>query len=143
MNSLKKLLLLSALDKKLFFKATIISVWVKCMVSFFPLRWYAKKLGEAHAVSSEESTTSDDYMAFKISQSIVRSRKALPWKTSCLTDAITAKILLKHKRIVSTLYLGVYKKNSSITAHAWLRVGTTYVTGKREMQKFVVVSTFT
>jgi hypothetical protein len=50
--------------------------------------------------------------------------------------------MLTRRQVVSTLYLGVAKEKGTLIAHAWLRCGTDYVTGKRGMEKFTVVSTF-
>jgi hypothetical protein len=141
MNNFKKLLQLSAFEKKLLFNVIITSIWIKIIVLFFPLRWYAKILGIEHAVSSEDSINTD-HIVFKISQAMIRCRKLLPWNPNCLVEAITVKIILNHRGITSTLYLGVTKENGNMKAHAWLRCGTIYVTGKRGMGKFMVVSTF-
>jgi hypothetical protein len=142
MNNFNKLLHLSTFEKKLLFRVTFTSIWIKAIVLVFPLRWYSKILGIEHTVSPIDPVTNADHIVFKLSQSIIRSRKILPWKSNCLVDAITAKIILNHGGINSTIYFGVTKENGAIKAHAWLRCGTIYVTGKRGMEKFVVVSTF-
>jgi len=142
MNNFKKLLQLSALEKQLLFNVTIISIWIKIIVLFFPMRWYAKILGIEHAVSSEDTIINVNHIVFKISRAMIRCRKLLPWKPNCLVEAITAKIILNLRGINSTLYLGVNKENGDMKAHAWLRCGTIYVTGKRGMGEFMVVSTF-
>ena len=140
MDILKKLIGLSRNDKKLLLEATITLFWVKLMVMLIPLRWYAKVLGVEHTISPEELYENE--IIFKISMAIARGRKAFPWKTMCLCEAVTAKIMLTRRKVVSTLYLGVAKENGALIAHAWLRCGTGYVTGKRGMEKFTVVSTF-
>jgi hypothetical protein len=50
--------------------------------------------------------------------------------------------MLNRRHIDSTLYLGVAKEKGSLIAHAWLRCGSRYVTGKEGVEKFTVVSTF-
>lgn len=140
MNSLKKLLNLSTTDKVLLVEAIITLFWVKIMVVASPLRWYAKRLGKEHVITPEDS--SENKIVIKISKAIVRGRRAFPWKTLCLCEAITAKIMLNRRKVLSTLYLGVAKEKGTLIAHAWLRSGPTYVTGKRGMEKFTVVSTF-
>lgn len=140
MNRFKKLILLNKTDKTLLFEAAITLFWVKMMVVFFPLRWYSGLLGKEHAESPENLFIND--MVIKISRAIVRGRKAFPWKTLCLCEAVTAKIMLNRRQVVSTLYLGVAKEKGTLIAHAWLRCGASYVTGKRGMEKFTVVSTF-
>jgi hypothetical protein len=139
---LSKFFNLSASDKKLYFEALYVSMLVKLIVTLVPLRWYARHLGTQHAISPEVEQESDFHLIFRVGQAIVRSRKTTPWPTRCFTDAITAKIMLRRRGLASTLYLGVDKKNEKMTAHAWLRCGTLIVTGKKEMKKFTVVSSF-
>ena len=129
------------IDKKLFIEAVITLFWVKVMVVFLPLRWYAKLLGKEHTTNNEDPNIND--IVYKISRAIVRGRKVFPWKTLCLCEAISAKIMLKRRRQISTLYLGVAKEKGTLVAHAWLRCGTSYITGKPGAEKFTVVSTFT
>jgi hypothetical protein len=140
MNSLKKLLLLNITERKMLFEAVITLFWVKILVVLSPLRWYANILGKERAVTPEDMYANE--IIFEIARAIVRGRKVFPWKTLCLCEAVTAKIMLNRRQIVSTLYLGVAKEKGTLIAHAWLRCGTTYVTGKQGMERFTVVSTF-
>ena len=140
MNSLKKLLLLNITERKMLFEAVITLFWVKILVVLSPLRWYATILGKERALTPEDLYANE--IIFEIARAIVRGRKVFPWKTLCLCEAVTAKIMLNRRQIVSTLYLGVAKEKGTLIAHAWLRCGTTYVTGKRGMERFTVVSTF-
>ncbi len=142
MNNLTKFFKLSSLDKRLYFEALFTSMRVKLMVTLLPLRWYARQLGVQHTVTPENFIESSTPVIFKISQAIVRCQKSVPWQTRCYVNAITAKTMLKKRGLESTLYLGVNKENQKMTAHAWLRCGTIFVTGKQGMEKFVVVNTF-
>ena len=143
MSAFKKFAKLTPIDKRLYFEALFTSIWVKLMVTFLPLRWYATKLGVQHAVTLEKYNEMSSPVIFKISQAIVRCQKSIPWPTRCFVNAITAKTMLKKRGFESTLYLGVCKDNQKMTAHAWLQCGTTFVTGKRGMGKFKIVNTFT
>lgn len=53
--------------------------------------------------------------------------------------------MLKRRKIPSTLYLGLAKdekKKDKLRAHAWLRCGSVILAGEREIDRFVVISTF-
>jgi hypothetical protein len=141
MNNFKKFIHLETVDKKLLFQAIIISIFIKILVTFFPLKWYAKILGKEHSDHTEKFFN-NNHVIYKISRAMVRCRKVLPWKVTCFIEAITAKILLKKHGIESTLHLGLKKENSSMLAHAWLHCGSIYVTGKRGIEKFVTVRIF-
>ncbi|HEY4785222.1 MAG TPA: lasso peptide biosynthesis B2 protein [Bacteroidales bacterium] len=142
MNDVKKFFRLTPVDKKLFFEALFTSIRVKLMVTFLPLRWYARQLGVQHSLSSDSSDDNSYSLVYKISQAIVRCRKSIPWQNRCLVEAITAKRMLQKRGLQSTLYLGVNKKDKKMTAHAWLRCGTIFVTGNRGKDNFVTVNTF-
>lgn len=79
----------------------------------------------------------------KISRAIVRSRKIIPWKTLCFAEALAAKKILGFRKIESTLYLGLDKQAGDMKAHAWLKCGSVWVTGRRGAVNFTVISTFT
>jgi hypothetical protein len=143
MQIVRKFFRLAHTDKYLLFEAVLTSFAVKLVITLLPMRWYARYLGVQHAVVPENDREGDKHMIFKISQAIVRCRKAIIWHNRCLVEAITAKRMLKIRGLNSTLYLGVNKENNKMIAHAWLRCGSIIVSGKQGMQKFVVVSTFT
>jgi len=129
-------------DKLLLMETIFLLFCIKIMVWGIPLKWYAKLLGKQH--KETEGVLSDflNHKIYKISAAIVRSRKVIPWENQCLTEAIAGKILLRQYGLNGTLYFGVRKENNSFTAHAWLRCGEIYVTGRRGMNNFHVVSTF-
>lgn len=142
MGKLAKFTKLSSADKRLYVEAILISTTIKLMINCFPFRWYAPYLGKQHLVTSDDNIEHSYPVIFRISQAIVRSQKTVPWQNKCLVNAITAKIMLRKRGLQATLYLGVNKKNEEMAAHAWLRCGSFFVTGKREMGKFTVVDTF-
>lgn len=68
-----------------------------------------------------------------------------PWESACLVQALTGMIMLSHRGIGATLYLGVAKEESnpeSMAAHAWLRCGDTVLTGAVGVERFSVISSF-
>lgn len=133
---------LTMADKLLFLEATLTSFVVKIIITFFPMRWYARYLGVQHTIIPDNNTE-EYHIIFKVSQAIVRCRRITLWHNRCFVEAITAKRMLKKRGLNSTLYLGVNKKNNKMLAHAWLRCGSIIVAGKFSMQDFSVVSTFT
>lgn len=139
MGLIHKFLRLPNIEKLLFVKALTISLLVKIVVKIFPLRWYRKYLqseGLPAMLPENEDTI------IKITRAVHRCSRYAPWPTRCLVDAITAKILLRQKGIGSTLFLGVNKESSNLSAHAWLMCGEKFITGRKGHQKFVVVSSF-
>ncbi|HEX3007866.1 MAG TPA: lasso peptide biosynthesis B2 protein [Bacteroidales bacterium] len=143
MNLLHKYLSLPYPDKWLFIKALCISLVVKIVVVCLPLRWYSKYLRE-YRTKDSLSLQNKDELITRITNAVRRSSKYAPWPTRCLVDGITAKLLLQQHGIHSTLFLGVHKdKEKKMIAHAWLKCGDKFITGRRGYQKFTVVSSFT
>lgn len=58
-------------------------------------------------------------------------------------DYIQSIIIYIKRGIESTIYFGVAKEEEKLKAHAWVRSGATIVCGKRGMNQFKVVGTFT
>jgi hypothetical protein len=143
MNLFKKFINIPTYDKFLFFTAFILSLFVKFVVFTIPMRWYSRFLGHSGSISPEYGG-----IKYKTLQSIAtavnRCSRYAPWNTRCLVDAVTAKILLQWHGIPSTMFLGVNKdEGKKLVAHAWLKCGEIFITGKRGYQKFTVVSSFT
>jgi hypothetical protein len=134
---------LSVEEKKCFLEATYYCSLFKIMLLLIPLKKYANLLGKQNIYVNKEPTEQEQLTILKISRAIARSRKIIPWKSKCFTEAITAKIMLRKRNIESTLYLGVNKEDSTMLAHAWLRSGSIWVTGRKGSGRFVVVSSFT
>jgi hypothetical protein len=132
---------LSYSDKLLFLEACYFMLEAKLMIRLVPMKKYLPRLGILQSETSWKDPTACHPIIFKVSQAILRNRKWMHLKNRCYPEAIAAKKMLRRRGLPSTLYIGVGKTNGKITAHAWLRCGSFYVIGKREMDKFAVVST--
>lgn len=65
------------------------------------------------------------------------------WESKCLVKAIAGMKMLEKRQIESTLYLGIARdETGKMIAHAWLRSGPIFITGKEGMERFTVVSKF-
>lgn len=143
MNLLKKLIAIPAYDKFLFFIALALSFFVKIIVFTLPLRWYRRLLVQSGKNSLQYSSNRNKTIK-SIATAVNRCSRFAPWKTRCLVDAFTAKLLLQWHGIPSTMFMGVNKdEEKKLVAHAWLKCGEVFITGKRGYRKFTVVSSFT
>lgn len=107
-----------------------------CCSAYYRLRiWLVKpaKLQKHWGVRGEESPAEDtreNYRyAYRVAYAVDRICTRTTWESKCLVRALSAQRLLKKKGIHSTLYLGCKLEEGKMVAHAWLRVGTKYVTG--------------
>ena len=111
-----------------------------------PLRYWARFLGE----SAVETPHVDDPRFSPAKRDVAWAIGAISrrvfWRADCLPQAIAARIMLARRRIPSTIYFGLEKPVDGTwyrrSAHAWVRSGTTILTGERGYRRFSVVSTF-
>lgn len=66
-----------------------------------------------------------------------------PWESKCLVRALTAKKMLNRRGLPCTLYMGVQPdRQAGMVAHAWLRCGSTFVTGGNGAGNYAVTTIF-
>lgn len=142
MSHVRKFINLPWRDKVLLSIALWLSFVVKIIVICLPLRWYSKYLDRS-GKPLKECKTDCEKKTNRVKDAVSRCSRFAPWKTKCLVDAVTAKLLLQWYGIGSTLYLGVDKdENNKLIAHAWLKCGEKFITGRKGYHKFTVVSSF-
>ena len=111
-------------------------------VLLLPFRSIAPYLGRLNQETPEAYIQSEQVVVGHIVWAIARSSRYTPWRSNCLARAIAAKIMLRRRKIASTLYLGLKKNADRLEAHAWLRVGQQIVTGGAIQSQFKVISFF-
>lgn len=137
-----KVFIIPKKERKLFFEAYFISLRVRCNLILYPFNKYSQKLGEKGKVS-ENQLLQDTELLSQIKHAIKRVVKYSFWRNKCLEQSITAKIMLSKRKIESTIYFGVRKKNEKLEAHAWLKTGDNFVIGERQCETYTVVSFYT
>ena len=143
MRRLGKFLRLSSFDRRLFMEVAIWLGIARLAVLVVPFRWIAPFLGRHMAESPQTTEAKEKEIAERISRVVQTASRHMPWECKCLTRAIACKSMLKRRGLRTTLYLGVAKGGEEhLKAHAWLRTGDLIVTGERDMDRFIVVSTF-
>ncbi len=130
-KKIKKYLSYNSKEKLLFIKAFFITGICNFIINRIPIRKYNKMLGEQNKESDAIISKNDKLMAEKLGDITEIVSKYTPWHSECFVKAMTCGILLKQEGIESTLYMGVRKRDSKMTAHAWLRCGDVYVMGGR------------
>jgi len=108
---------------------------------FLPFRVIVKFL-EHHFVSKHCSECDDQVII--IGRVIKSVSRYTPWESLCLVQALTGKIMLKNRGLISTVYLGLSKSDNTMKAHAWLKYKDIVVTGSNNgrYKDFTAVKTF-
>jgi hypothetical protein len=132
-------------ERRVFLEATLFSGLMRAIVLMVPFRFIAKAFrlteGQPAETASELSSKKIAEIIWAVQVASARS----PWKSTCLTQALTAMAMLGRIHIPCTLYLGVAKDaalEKSLTAHAWLCSGDITITGAHSQKQFAVISSF-
>ena len=141
-GKLRKLWRASWRDRLLLAEAALALVGARLVMLVVPFRRIAPRLGETMGDSPAEDPA-DPRGLRRIGWAVGVAGRALPFHCSCLTEAIAAKVMLKRRGVTSTLYLGLAKDGQSqLEAHAWLRCGSSVLTGGGTSEGYTVIASF-
>lgn len=140
-RQLTRFLRLPAPERRDLAEAVLLCTMAGVLVKLVPFRRLAPRLGRHMAVSPPEAEEGQRTGAARVGWAISVAAQHLPWRPVCLPQAITAQWMLRRRGIPSTLYLGADPARG-YDAHAWVRAGTTIVTGGPREERYTVVSSF-
>jgi len=106
------------------------------LITFVPFRIYYKFFADRHIRPDADAT---EEKILVVRKALLRGIKRLPWKAKCLAQALAGKLLLRKLGLSGTIYLGVRKDTGKLEAHAWLKCGNQFISGKEGYKKFTVV----
>lgn len=143
MPPIAKLFRRTGRERLLFLEALLALVWARLLVRFVPFQYLAPRLGQRDVSSSATLTPADRAQAIRVSWAVQAAARNIPLGFVCLPQAIAAKWMLRHRRIPSTLYLGIPRKGgqAAMVPHAWLRAGEKIVTGEGPAAEHVAILT--
>ena len=142
MQKLRQYKKLSGAERSFLREALSLSLRARYLTMFFSLKHYGYKLGDYRAESPQETEQAAYELADKVKDAVRRVAKYVPWRCKCLEQAIIAKTMLNKRKIESTLYLGVTRKDDKMIAHAWVRCGEKIITGGKGHGRYTAVSSF-
>jgi len=114
-------------------------------VSFIPFRWIVAFLGRYRTESPAEDQPRHLPAIRQVFWAIRVMSRNLPWKNTCLVQAMAGQWMLRRRGVPGTLYLGLARDQESgeLLAHAWLRSGQKMVTGGNSLDRgYTVVGSF-
>jgi hypothetical protein len=123
-----------------FFEAWSLLHISKLLILFVPFRSIASRLGKSQHETPKIEYHKDYW--YDVEVAILRASRFTFHKSKCYDQAITCKWMLKRRGVMSTLYFGLLKKESELSAHAWIRVGIRVVTGRGGMEGYTPVAWF-
>ena len=79
----------------------------------------------------------------RVGWAVSAAARHVPWRSTCLDQALTGVSILRRRGIATTVCLGVAKQSDGgLEAHVWLCSGDVIVTGAHRVAGFEVISTF-
>ncbi|MCI5163297.1 MAG: lasso peptide biosynthesis B2 protein [Candidatus Electrothrix sp. AX5] len=127
----------------LLFQVALLLVLSRLFVAFVPFTRLAPWLGRLNRESDPHLSDEQAVLVRRVRWAVIRTSSLLPWVSTCFTQAIAAKLILRRQQIESTLYLGAALNRAvGMKAHAWLRCGPLFVTGGAVRNSFQTVAVF-
>lgn len=148
---LKKYNNLEKIERKILNRTFVWLIFAFILVRLIPLKWFSNLLGvfnPARPAGGKEIKLNLNNKQLQlisvVQKNIRRLKKRMPWNVKCFEEAIAAKKTLEKFNIKTTIYLGVAKKEEmKLIAHAWLKSGEVFVTGKKGHKQHTVVGFYT
>ena len=127
MSKIHSFFKLSSDRKSLLLKSGMLTIFIRLSLTIFSFSTVKKfsKIFSRPTNNHNVNVTVDD-----IIWSVRAVSQYVP-KATCLTQAITAQILLSRHNLISKLKIGVMKKEE-FEAHAWLEINDQIVLGESE-----------
>jgi len=119
-------------------------IWLaiaRMMLLVIPFRKLMPLLGKK-ATPMYAPVYSSDNRLRRIGNAIIKAGHWSPWRTRCFEQALAAKLMLKCRGMVSTVFFGVSKGDGRMNAHAWLESSGVTVTGDKHLEQYSVIACF-
>ena len=130
-------------NKWLFFEALYTSAFVRFTLSFLPFSIVKRWLGKTNVMPDPELTPDEIKQINRIYHTLKLCDRYAIWKTECYTLALTGKIMLRRRKISSTLYIGWRKDKEKYEGHAWLKTPDgRIISGNINLSQFAVNAFF-
>ena len=124
----------------LVFEAWIFLSLAKLMILFISFKKIASKIGMPQIETDFENKMGNT--AAQVQIAVARGTKYVFFASKCYDQALATTFMLRRRQIPSTIYFGLNKKESQLSAHAWVRCGQLIVSGKQGYENFTPIAWF-
>ena len=106
-----------------------------------PASHTVRLLGQVRDAAQKEPVRADQLVeARRVGHIVDRVARVLPWRPTCLRQALAAQRMLRRRSIPCRLHLGVDRPGG--TAHAWVTVQDVPVVGRAGIERVVALAAF-
>ncbi len=144
MKAIRKYLALEPVDRLLILEACLYLGLARAALLSIPFKRIARRLGRQLSPAELASTPeTPSPAARRIGLAVERTARHTPWNSTCLTQTIAGKFMLRRRGISSRLYLGTRKDATGrLLAHSWLLAGNEILIGGGGHEDFTTLSAF-
>jgi hypothetical protein len=128
----------------LFVETWFLLAIARLLLFFLPFKKIVPVLGSVNSDNAPLNTINNEIFAL-LCLSIKRACRYSPWRTKCFEQAIAAKMALRRRQIICTIFFGVYQNidDNKLKAHAWLESNGVVITGGGNLEQYTIVGSFT
>lgn len=127
-------------DKKLFVQALFLLYYMKFQLRRYDFKTLAQRYNIK--VSDPQQDLEPTSELLKIGWAVKKAARFLPWRGSCLLQALTLQRMCIDRQLHADIFFGVTKREGELHAHAWTKAGDTFLTGRDGHRAFTVVAVF-
>ena len=144
---LRKFFSLDRQHQALFIQAYFLLTYLRAVMITQPFKKFIQHL-ELHRypLQMSELQGEDRLTAEAIGWAVRTAARLTPWESACLVQVLAAQKMLQRRKIPGAFYLGATKGveqgSRDMTAHAWLKCGSQFITGEQGHQQYTIVSCF-
>lgn len=128
------------IDKKLFVQSLMLLYAMKFQLIRYDFKTLAQRYDLKVSESQPDLKASRELK--KIGWAVKKASRFLPWRGSCLLQALTLQRLCVARQLHAEIFFGVTKREGKLHAHAWTKAGDTFLTGRDGHRAFTVVAVF-
>lgn len=143
LNDVKRYARIPPARKRLLREAFIALFIARLAMACLPFRRIAAWLGTPGAESPATATPEEIRTADEVGWAVGVMGRRVPWDGRCLAQALAATRMLRRRGLEGTVSFGACKgESAAFAAHAWLRLGSSVVTGGADYQRYKTFTTF-
>jgi hypothetical protein len=142
LRSARALIRLPRGERRVVLEAALELVRSSVELGLYPRRRTVALLGSARAGERDDPVGPRRLREAEIvGVAVTRVANRLPWRPTCLRQALAAQRMLRRRRIPNRLHLGVTSP-SEPAAHAWVSVEGQPVVGQQGIERFAPLASF-
>lgn len=137
MRRLRKFIRLPAAERRLLMKAILLLCAVKVGLELLPFRTLRRLLAKLVVLPVGLRHVEDPCSIERVVWAVVLAGRLMPRANTCLTQALTAQVLLLRRGYPALVHIGTLKaEGGELKAHAWVESGDEVVIGGHELEQY-------